>query len=31
MNNYYKNLSKDEKNQVDQILKNKSLLTKLKG
>ena len=31
MNDYYKNLSKDEKNQVDQILKNNNLLTKLKG
>lgn len=31
MNNYYKNLSNDEKNQVDQILKNNNLLTKLKG
>lgn len=31
MNKYYKNLSKDEQNQVDQILKNNNLLTKLKG
>lgn len=31
MNEYYKNLSKDEQNEIDQILKNENLLTKLKG
>lgn len=31
MNEYYKNLSKDEQNEIDQILKNENLLKKLKG
>ena len=31
MNEYYKNLSKNEQNEIDQILKNENLLTKLKG